>query len=224
MVYKGNPLNPEIYKIIKDRILFLEYKPGQILNEKVLADEFGISRTPLRDVLSRLEWDRLVRILPRTGTMVTEIEFQKMMYTYQVRFEIEELIGKLAGDRLGGEHSVRIDILENRCAGLFDHPSPKELVLIDIDFRQVLAEAANNPVLHDIAGQLYDSTRRLWYITLQRGPWAEEVQALHDDIVSTKTAWMENNANTFGTFRRAVLERHFERIRAKFLSPPALNS
>jgi DNA-binding GntR family transcriptional regulator len=213
-------MNPEIYRIIKDRILFLEYKPGQILNEKVLADEFGISRTPLRDVLSRLEWDQLVRILPRTGTLVTEIEFQRMMNTYQVRFEIEELIGKLAGDHLKEDYIARIDDLGNSSAALMDQPDRKALVMVDLAFRQVLSDAANNPVLSDISSHLYDCTRRLWFITLERGPWAEEVQALHDDITSTKAAWMENNAAKLGTFRRDILVRHFERIRAKFLSPP----
>jgi DNA-binding GntR family transcriptional regulator len=51
-------MNREIYRTIKDRILFLEYKPGQILNENTLAEEFGVSRTPLREVLSRLVWAR----------------------------------------------------------------------------------------------------------------------------------------------------------------------
>ena len=82
-------MNPEIYEILKDRILFMEYRPGHILNEKVLAEEFKMSRTPLREVLMRLEWDMLVRILPRTGALVTEIEFYLMMNTYQVRFEVE---------------------------------------------------------------------------------------------------------------------------------------
>ncbi len=216
-------MNLEIYNTVKDRILFLEYKPGQILNEKVLANEFGISRTPLRDVLSRLEWDQLVRILPRTGTMVTEIEFQKMMYTYQVRFEIEELIGKLAGDHPGGEYLDRLDALGDACANLLESQNRKALVLTDITFRRVLADAADNPVLRDISSHLYDCTRRLWFSTLQRGSWGDEVQAVHDDILTTKTVWMENNSSRFGAFRRAVLERHFDRIRAKFLSPGATN-
>ena len=41
-------MNEPIYTVIKERILFLDYKPGQILNENVLAKEFGVSRTPMR--------------------------------------------------------------------------------------------------------------------------------------------------------------------------------
>jgi DNA-binding GntR family transcriptional regulator len=68
-------MNPDIYREIKRRILFLEYEPGQILNENVLAREFGVSRTPMREVLYRLSWEQLARIIARTGTMVTQIEF-----------------------------------------------------------------------------------------------------------------------------------------------------
>lgn len=58
-------MNIEIYTQIKDRILYMDYKPGEILNEKSLAEEFGVSRTPLREILTRLEWEKLVRVLPR---------------------------------------------------------------------------------------------------------------------------------------------------------------
>jgi len=57
-------MNQQIYQKILNRILFFEYVPGQILNENALANEFGLSRTPLRDVLSRLEWEQLVKIIP----------------------------------------------------------------------------------------------------------------------------------------------------------------
>jgi len=76
-------MNEQIYTVIKNRILFLEYAPGQILNENVLAKEFGVSRTPMRDVLNRLEWEKMARVIPRTGTMVNEIKFEHMMNIYR---------------------------------------------------------------------------------------------------------------------------------------------
>ncbi len=217
-------MNLKIYQELKNRILFLEYKPAQILNEKRLAKEFGISRTPLREVLNRLEWDQLVRVLPRTGTMVTEIEFQKMMHTYQVRFEIEELVGKLAMEHMNAEHVAQIDMLGKKCSRLIDRKLPKELVAVDVEFRNILFDAALNPVLRDISNQLYNFTLRLWFITLARGKWSEEVQAMHDEIVATKMAWKNNTPQTVGIIRKETLQRHFERIREKFLgAPPVLS-
>jgi DNA-binding GntR family transcriptional regulator len=209
-------MNRNIYQEIKNRILFMDYLPGQILNEKILAQEFGMSRTPLREVLNRLEWDQLVRVLPRTGTMVTEIEFQKMMYTFQVRFEVEELVGKLAAEHMTDVHTGRMKTLQEKCNTLLETKSRRELAEIDIAFREILFEAAGNPVLRDISIHLYNLSFRLWFIILDRGPWSEEVQSVSDEISSIITSW-ENDAASIGSLRRELLLRHVERIRVKFL-------
>ena len=163
----------------------MDYKPGQILNEKVLAGEFGVSRTPLREVLSRLEWDGLVRILPRSGTMVSEIEFPKMMNTYQIRFELEDLLGRLSTIQPTPEHLAKMEVLARDCADLFENKDERKLVDIDVKFRDLLFDAANNPVLRDISNHLYHQTLRLWFITLSRGQWKEEVRAMHEEIILT---------------------------------------
>lgn len=210
-------MNHEIYRIIKDRILFLEYKPGQILNEKTLAEEFGVSRTPLREVLSRLVWEQLARILPRSGTMVTEIEFQKMMHVFQIRFEIEELVGRLASEKITDNHLDNIDKIRKECSQILDRKNRKDLVNIDFKFRDVLYDAANNPVLRDISQHLYDLTLRLWYIISDRGDWAEEVQPLLDEIKQTHDALSKGNPQEVGNLRSEFLIKHFARIRMKFL-------
>lgn len=210
-------MNHKIYRIIKDRILFLEYKPGQILNEKTLAEEFGVSRTPLREVLSRLVWEQLVRILPRSGTMVTEIEFQKMMHVFQIRFEIEELVGRLACEKITDNHLENIDKIQKEGRQLLDRKNRKDLMNIDFKFRDVLYDAANNPVLRDISQYLYDLTLRLWYIISDRGDWAEEVQPLLDEIKQTYEALSKGNRQEVGKLRSEFLIKHFARIRMKFL-------
>jgi len=108
-------MNHSVYSIIRDRILYLEYEPGKILNEKILAQEFGISRTPVRDVLNRLEWDQLVRIIPRTGSMVTEIEFSKIMNVFQVRFELADMEGRLAAEQFTPKHISTLERLRHDC-------------------------------------------------------------------------------------------------------------
>ena len=97
-------MNPDIYREIKCRILLLEYAPGQILNENVLAGKFGVSRTPMREVLYRLSREQLVRVIPRTGIMVTQIEFQTMMYTYQTRLGIEGEVGRRCAELATDDH------------------------------------------------------------------------------------------------------------------------
>ena len=214
-------MNREIYRIIKDRILFLEYNPGQILNENTLAEEFGVSRTPLREVLSRLEWEQLTRILPRTGTMVTEIEFQKMMHVFQIRFEIEGLVGKLAAEKITDDHLDKIDKIRQECSQLLHRRNRKDLVNIDIKFRDALYDAANNPTLRDISQYLYDLTLRLWYTISETGDWVEEVNPLLDEIEQTHKALSRRDSQEAGKLRREFLIKHFARIRSKFLGVPS---
>jgi len=214
-------LNHEIYRTIKDRILFLEYKPGQILNENTLAEEFSVSRTPLREVLSRLEWEQLTRILPRSGTMVTEIEFQKMMHVFQVRFGIEGLVGRLVAENITDDHLDKIDKIRKECSQLLDHKNRRDLVNIDYMFRDVLYDAANNPILRDISQYLYDLTLRIWYIISERGDWAEEGRPLLDEIEQTHKILSRRDPQEAEKLRSEFLIKHFARIRSKFLGVPS---
>ncbi|NNG02053.1 MAG: GntR family transcriptional regulator [Desulfobacteraceae bacterium] len=213
-------MNTEIYHTIKHRILVFDYQPGQILNEKMLAEEFGVSRTPLRQVLNRLEWDDLVRILPRTGTMVTQIEFPKMMNAYQVRFEIEALVGKLAAEQITTDHLSRLAGIHDTCSSLLDSKDKIQLTRLDREFRDLLFEAADNPVLEAISRRLYDLTQRLWYATLDRGEWTEVVEGFSAELEHTRRAWMAKDPEAAGRTRREHLVSHFDRIRSKYLSLP----
>lgn len=215
------PMNADIYREIKRRILFLEYAPGQILNENTLAEEFGVSRTPMREVLYRLSWEELARIIPRTGTMVAEIEFQKMMHTYQTRMGIEGEVGRLCAELATEDHRMRIHSIREDCAALEGHKEPESLVEIDQRFRQVLHEAAANPVLQAVSDRLYTLTFRLWYVTLDRGDWQEEINDMLSDIDATLACLASGDAAEMTRLRREVLMRHFDRIRAKFLGMPS---
>jgi len=208
-----------IYQTIKNRILCLEYAPGIILNEKVLAKEFGVSRTPLREVLNKLEYDQLVRVLPRTGTMVLEIEYQMTMNTYQVRFGIEEMIGKLAADNITEDHLQQLSELQKQCKKLLDNKDKSALLKIDRGLREILNDAANNPVLKNISEFLYDLTVRLWCTILFSGNWKEEVQSLVDEIGQTIEV-LKSKEKKLGGLRRRILNQHVERITRKFLSTP----
>jgi DNA-binding GntR family transcriptional regulator len=213
-------MNPEIYRKIKRRILLLEYAPGQILNENVLAREFGVSRTPMREVLYRLSWEQLARIIPRTGTMVTQIEFETMMHAYQTRLGIEGEVGRLGAELATDHHLEEIHNIRRDCKLLMDHKNPGDLVEIDRRFRQVLHDAAGNPVLRSISDQLYTLTFRLWYVTLDKGEWQAEIRAMLDEIEQTRAGMEVKNGVRTARVRRDALVRHFDRIRTKYLGIP----
>jgi DNA-binding GntR family transcriptional regulator len=196
----------------------MEYQPGQILNENVLAQEFEVSRSPVRNVLNRLEWEQLVRIIPRTGSMVTEIEFNKIMHVFQVRFECEVLEIQLAANQLNDSHRIVLKTIKERCAALFDNKDRKALVAVDTDLRNMIHEAAGNPVLKEISDRLYAQTFRLWYGAMDKGDWNEEVSSMVEEIRKLSDLIPGRDTKAMGAFRRKVLTDHFDRMRRKFFT------
>ncbi|MEG2678136.1 MAG: GntR family transcriptional regulator, partial [Oscillospiraceae bacterium] len=66
-------LKEKAYAKIKENIISLAYAPGEFLNETQLSEEIGVSRTPVREALNHLEKENLVRVIPKRGVMVSEI-------------------------------------------------------------------------------------------------------------------------------------------------------
>ena len=207
-----------IYKIIRDRILYLEYPPGQILNEKMLGEEFGISRSPVSNVLNRLEWEQLVRIIPRTGSMVTEIEFGKIMHVFQVRFECEVFENQLAGEQLSASHLPVIEEISDRCRALFDKKDRKKLAAVDFALRDMIHDAAGNPVLKEVSDRLYAQTFRLYYGAMDKGDWNEEVMSMTEEIDELSDLIRTGNTQDLGAVRRKRITGHFERLSKKYFN------
>ena len=74
-----------VYQQLKQQIILLEHPPGTMIREKELMKEFGVSRTPVREALLRLEVDGLVRIIPSIGTFVEDVSFQQLKEVFEVR-------------------------------------------------------------------------------------------------------------------------------------------
>lgn len=213
-------MNTKIYRAIKDRIRFLHYKPGKILNEKMLADEFGVSRTPLREVLYRLEWEKLVTIMPRTGAVITQIEFQKLRDVFQVRINIEGLIGSLATERITDNQLKQMQNIQDECQQLPAHESIqeniKDLINKDIEFREILNNAAENESLKEISDYLYNQTVRVWYMVFEKNNFSAEVEEESEEIKKTIEVLSQKDPQKAEAFRRNVIINYVERVKDKF--------
>lgn len=213
-------MNTEIYNTLRNRILYLEYDPGQILKEQILAKEFGVSRTPLRTVLSRLEWEHLVKILPRTGIQVMELELNTITNVFQARLELEAVIGTMAAERFTKLHFNRLDACLISCEQQFDNKDPLTLATLDMDIKHLFHEAAGNPFLIEMSDRLYSLTFRLWYfnmIKMDNKGWNQEVMAIKEDLANLVDLLHNDTPEQVGKARRTHLLKHLKRIRSKFL-------
>ena len=213
-------MNTKIYNTLRERILYLEYDPGQILKEQILAKEFSVSRTPLRTVLSRLEWEHLVKILPRTGIQVMELELNTITNVFQARLELEAVIGTMAAERFTKLHFNRLDACLISCEQQLDNKDPRTLAAPDMEIKHLFYEAAGNPFLIEMSDRLYSLTFRLWYfnmIKMDNKGWNQEVMAIKEDLANLVDLLHNNTPEQVGKARKAHLLKHLKRIRSKFL-------
>jgi DNA-binding GntR family transcriptional regulator len=85
------------YRILREKLINCEYKPGSLLNEAQLSDVLGFSRTPIRQALDRIEQEGFIRVLPKKGIYVTDISLNDVRQIFQTRLEIEPVALKMAG-------------------------------------------------------------------------------------------------------------------------------
>jgi DNA-binding GntR family transcriptional regulator len=151
--------NASLYDELKKRIVLLDYEPGQVLREKELIEEFGVSRTPVREALIRLEMDGLVRILPNLGTIVSEVSFQQLKDVIEVRSHLVLLTGQLAAARITKQE---LDELRSLVEAMQREEDPKRLMELDTKAHDLINQAAKNEMLVKMLGQLRDLVVRIW--------------------------------------------------------------
>ncbi|MCX7853916.1 MAG: GntR family transcriptional regulator, partial [Caldilineales bacterium] len=93
---QAHSLSQRAYEGIKHQIISLALPPGAVIDEDRLQAELGLGRTPIREALQRLALEKLVTIVPRRGTFVTEIGLMDLRLLFEVRVPLESLATRLA--------------------------------------------------------------------------------------------------------------------------------
>lgn len=148
-----------VYKDLKKQIILLEHKPGSVLREKELMEAFGVSRTPVREALMRLEMEGLVRIIPNVGTIVADVSFQQLKDVFEVRSYLVSLSGQLAAARITEEELKEI---REKIDSMKKAKDPKTLMRLDGELHEIINGATKNEVLIKILKMLHDQAVRIW--------------------------------------------------------------
>ena len=197
----------------------MQYPPGAILNETTLAKEFGTSRGPLREVLKQLEWKKLVLTLPRLGTRVAEIDFQKIIQVFQIRFDVEGLAARLACENASQAHIDRIaELIEQSTAGIGndDQDPGISLVHIDFRFRDILYEAAQNPILKELSDDLYHLTLRVNLLAYNKGDFQRCRSLFIQEMESFQTVFANRDVEAAAAIRRRYLKDYLVGVKSLF--------
>jgi DNA-binding GntR family transcriptional regulator len=144
-------LRGQIYEIIHEMILAREILPGEKILEEDLASKIGVSRTPIRECLCRLENEGIVEFVPRRGAFLRKYSRKKIAEVFDMREVLEGLVARLvAGAGSDPKLNEGIRKVLDRVYKLPDQgENLTQFTRADIDFHRLLLEACNNEMLQN---------------------------------------------------------------------------
>ena len=165
MIGKGIMNKEEAYEELRVLIVTNGVAPGDILNEKDLMARLSIGRSPLREILFRLQEENLIKPLPRLGYMVTTVDISEVRELVELRRELEGYAGFLAAQRITSEQLEDLRTIireaETDTAGARDVTNISEY--FDTRFHSLLYNASGNQKLVKILQDLHIVMLRIWF-------------------------------------------------------------
>ena len=201
-----------IYNAIRDRICLIEYEPGKRLAEEDLAREFGVSRTPVRRVLARLESEGLLESRHGVGTFVIDVDLDALLPVYRLRMELAGLMGKLDPLPRSVDDLARVRALLSRCDELIEFPEPRAYARLNMDFFHELAAMIGNTPLREISERLYFLTNRVWLRAAPHLDLADEVTVFRREVADILAAMELGDWESVGYIRRSHISMWVRRM------------
>ena len=153
------PLRDVVFNTLRKAILKGDLKPGERLMEIALAEKLGVSRTPIREAIRKLELEGLVVMAPRKGAKVASITERDLNDVLEVRKGMEELAIRLACERITPEQLDELDKVEKKFSNLIDSENLTELAEVDVEFHDIIYATTNNKrliqLLNNLREQMY---------------------------------------------------------------------
>ena len=153
------PLRDVVFNTLRRAILRGELKPGERLMEIQLANKLGVSRTPIREAIRKLELEGLVLMIPRKGAEVAEITEKNLRDVLEVRCALEELAVQLACDRIEKGEVSELHAAADHFRDVLDSDDITLIAQADEAFHDVIFTATNNgrliQLLNNLREQMY---------------------------------------------------------------------
>lgn len=181
------PLRDLVFNTLRQAILTGELKPGERLMEIHLADKLGVSRTPIREAIRKLELEGLVTMIPRRGAEVAQITEKSMNDVLEIRRTLDALCAELACGRITEDG---LESLKHACAYFercVEEKDTKKIAQADVALHDIILQATGNQrliqMVNNLAEQMY--RYRFEYIkdSSQHGRLIEEHRIIYRSIL-----------------------------------------
>lgn len=154
------PLRDVVFNTLRQAILTGELKPGERLMELHLADKLGVSRTPVREAIRRLELEGLVTMIPRRGAEVAQITEKSMNDVLEIRRTLDALCAELACDRIKPESLAALKKACDYFEQCVATKNAKEIAQADVALHDIIVQATGNQRLIQMVNNLSEQMYR----------------------------------------------------------------
>ena len=189
------PLRDVVFNTLRQAIITGEFVPGERLMEIALANRLGVSRTPVREAIRKLELEGLVVMIPRKGAEVARIT--------EVRSSLEELAAGLATERLDDGSREKIqEALDNFREAIQTDDNPK-IADCDVEFHDAVFEATQNKRLIQIINNLREQIYRYRLDYVKDTAYHAVLLKEHEELVEAMFAGNKERA-------KEIMKRHID--------------
>ncbi|HEX7391233.1 MAG TPA: GntR family transcriptional regulator [Acidiphilium sp.] len=182
------------YRLIEAMIVTHELPPGSRISETSLSNRLGIGRTPIREALQRLSFEGTVKILPRSGAYVSEIDLVDQLAMIEVRKGIENVLAGRAARFAREPERLRFRELAEMFENAAATNSGLAFVEADREFNALIAATAHNKYAVQAIVPIEAQTRRFWYLHFRQFGDLQRVCELHAFVARKIAGNDEKNA------------------------------
>ncbi len=197
------PLREVVCESLREAIRRGILKPGERIMEIQLAEELGVSRTPVREAIRKLELEGYVVMMPRRGTYVANMSIRDINEIFEIRTALESLSNGLAAEHITDEELEHLQRLLVIIGGYIKEGNMEKIVETDIEFHDLMYHAARNQRLVGIISNLRDQLTRFRTLSMSHPGRLEATLEEHKAIV-------EAIANGDRRSASKAAERHME--------------
>lgn len=154
------PLREIVFETLREAIINAILKPGERLMEIQLAEEMGVSRTPVREAIRKLELEGFVVMVPRKGAYVAGISMKDIADVFEIRAAMEGLAAGLAAERITEDELEQLERILVKVGECVKNNDLEKLIEVDTEFHDTLYKACRNERLVQIVSNLREQIQR----------------------------------------------------------------
>ena len=150
------PLRDVVFDTLRQAILTGQLQPGERLMEIHLAEKLGVSRTPIREAIRKLELEGLATMIPRRGAEVARITEKNLKDVLEVRRALDALCAELACERISNEEKSKLKEACNAFEKATRTKDARVIAQADVALHDIIVEATGNErLVHNLSQQMY---------------------------------------------------------------------